>query len=177
MYGMVHRGMAALVTSEHGEQAWMEILQRADVPGMEFVGTESYPDDITYALVGAASEVLGVDAADLLRHFGHYWVVDFAPGEYGAMLDAAGDDIPTVLGNLNALHSRAGLIFRGYRPPRFAISDVEASRLRLHYYSHRAGLAPFIIGLVEGIGTRAGTPAEVVPEGSIDGHDVFSVIW
>lgn len=177
VYGMVQRGMAALVTSEHGEQVWLAILERAGVPGMEFVGTEPYPDEITYALVGAASDVLDMDAATLLHRFGHFWVVDFAPDEYGPMLDAAGLDIPTVLGNLNALHSRAGLIFPGYLPPRFAVTDLEDGRLRLHYYSHREGLAPFIVGLVEGVATRAGTPAQVVHEGTIDDHDVFTVTW
>lgn len=177
MYGMVQRGMAAMVMSTHGDDAWFDILDRAGVPGQEFVGTEAYPDDITYALVGAASEILSIDMGDLLRAFGHFWVVDFAPEEYGPMLDAAGTDIPTVLGNLNALHSRAGLIFQGYQPPRFAVTDVESGSLRLHYYSHREHLAPFIIGLVEGIGTRAGTPATVTHEGTVEDHEVFTVTW
>ncbi len=35
-----------------------------------FISNEGYPDDITYKLVGAASEVLGLPAEKILQAFG-----------------------------------------------------------------------------------------------------------
>jgi hypothetical protein len=52
--------------------------------------------------------------------------------------------------------------------------------LKLHYFSHRQGLAPFVVGLMQGLGKMFHTPATVrrveAKETGAD-HDVFEVLW
>ncbi len=177
MYGMVQLGLEQMVRERHGADAWNEILDRAGQRGVVFVSNQPYPDATSYALVGATSEVLKEDAAVLLEDFGRYWVADFAPQHYQTLLDASGDDLATFLGNLNNLHVRVGLIFPGYEPPSFEVSDVTAGSLRLHYRSHREGLVPFVIGLLRGIGDRFGQTVEIDSVTPGEGHAVFDVSW
>ena len=55
-----------------------------------------------------------------------------------------------------------------------------AHSLHLHYYSHRAGLQPFVIGLLHGLAELFGTKASVTVVQSRDtgaDHEEFLVTW
>jgi hypothetical protein len=57
---------------------------------------------------------------------------------------------------------------------------VDENSLRLHYRSHRAGLAPFVRGLIVGLGQMFDTAADVVQmadKSSGADHDEFLVRW
>jgi hypothetical protein len=180
MYGMVHKGLAAMVVEQHGSQAWAQILDSAGHPDPTIVSSASYPDELTYALVGATAEVLRRDPAELLEAFGRYWVAEFAAEHYRTLLDASGSTIPEFLANLNNLHVRVGLLFPGYRPPRFEVTDATADSITVHYYSERVGLVPFVTGLLAGIGDRFGEAVRVEHTGARgDGrdHDTFVMSW
>ncbi len=82
MYGMVQLGMEAMVTQQHDHDTWVRITERAGHPDLVTVSNEPYPDELTYALVGAACEALGADPAELLHAFGRYWVAQFAQDHY-----------------------------------------------------------------------------------------------
>jgi hypothetical protein len=47
------------------------------------------------------------------------------------------------------------------QPPSFTCSEVTPTSLVLHYQSSRAGLLPFVVGLVKGLGEYFHTPARV----------------
>jgi Haem-NO-binding len=180
MYGMVQLGMEAMVTQHHGARTWEAITERAGHPDLVTVSNQPYPDDLTYGLVGAACEVLEVDAPSLLRDFGRYWVAQFADEHYSALLEATGYDVPTFMGNLNNLHVRVGLLVPGYRPPRFEVTDLTDDGLTMHYFSEREGLAPFVEGLLVGIGDRFGRDLAVEHVSGRDpglDHEVFTVRW
>ena len=55
MYGMVNKAIADLVCSGFGEDKWEEIKAKAAIDIDFFISNESYPDEITYKLVGSAS--------------------------------------------------------------------------------------------------------------------------
>jgi hypothetical protein len=72
------------------------------------------------------------------------------------------------------------MVFPKLAPPRFDCTDVTENSLQLHYHTHRPGLAPFVVGLVQGLGKMYGTPATATLVSSrADGadHDVFDVRW
>ena len=78
MYGMVNRAIEEMVVKNHGEKIWEDIKQKAGVDVEVFVSSEGYSDDVTYGLVGAASEVLQIPAEQILEAFGVYWVMETA---------------------------------------------------------------------------------------------------
>jgi hypothetical protein len=161
MYGLVNKALQDMVVSAHGEETWERIKKEAGVDVEMFLTNEAYSDDITYALAGAASKVLDAPVPEVLEAFGVYWVLNTGPQGYGQLMDSGGASLSDFLKNLPAFHTRVALIFP-------------------HLKSHRPGLAPFVVGLLKGLGQRFGTPVEVtqvVAKGDDADHDEFLVEW
>jgi hypothetical protein len=178
MYGMVNRGLEQMVRSWHSDAAWELVKTRADVDIEGFISMTRYPDEMTYALVDAASVVLETPVPEVLRAFGHYWVTESAAQVYGELMTLCGRSLPEFLRNLDSMHGRLVLAFPKFEPPSFKVTDETATSLVLHYYSERAALGPFVVGLVEGLAHRFGTEAQVEIVSSRDGgadHEAFLV--
>lgn len=178
MYGLVNKAIEDMVCSHFGEETWKKIKQKADLEVDSFISMEGYPDDVTHKLVKAASEVLGLSAAEIMQAFGEFWVQYTAQEGYGEMMEMSGDNLPEFLENLDNLHARVGVIFPQLRPPSFDCTDQTDETLNLHYQSSREGLAPMVVGLVKGLGTRFDTEVDITQTKSReDGsdHDEFMI--
>jgi hypothetical protein len=172
MYGMINKAVQELVTTKFGEDKWREIHRKANVTEPAFINMVKYPDEMTYRLVGAASEVLGAPPEAIMEAFGEYWTVYSAEKGFGYLLDFAGDNIVDFLTNLDNMHTRVALTFPDLEPPSFRVTEQTPSSVRLHYYSKRAGLGPVVIGMIKGLGKRLNTPVTVKREKSRnEGHD------
>jgi len=179
MYGMVNKALQEMIVSRFGVAAWERIRTESGVDIEVFITNNAYPDEVTYNLVFAASKVLDIPASEVLHDFGRHWVLKTAQDGYGELLRTGGKDLAEFLRNLPALHTRVTLIFPHLRPPRFRSTDSGANSLRLHYYSHRAGLAPFVVGLLDGLGEMFNTPVKTTLEAAGEGsdHETFLVEW
>jgi hypothetical protein len=181
MYGLVNQALEAMVRARGGAETWERVRRIAGVDVDVFLGNEGYPDEMTYRLVGAAAEVLGLPAAEVLRLFGHHWVLDTAVAHYGALLRAGGRTLREFLIGLPNFHTRVSLLYPHLQPPRFEIEDLGEGAIRLRYRSHRAGLAPFVVGLLEGLAIFYDTRIDLAQEAAkADGedHDVFVLrLW
>jgi hypothetical protein len=179
MYGLVNKAIQDMISKYHGEDTWETIKQKAGLEDIDFfVGMEAYGDDVTYRLVGAASEVLGKPAEELLIAFGEYWVTYTSEEGYGELLASAGDSLPEFMENLDNLHARVGLSFPQLRPPAFECQHTSNKSMELHYQSTRCGLAPMVIGLLHGLGKRFQTKVEVTQTAfreTGEDHDIFSI--
>lgn len=180
MYGMVNKALQSLITQEYGEEAWESIKKAAGVDVHHFVSNDGYADEVTFDLVKAASKILHAESKDLLFAFGRHWVLNTAQQEYGQLMSSGGLDVRSFLLYLPNFHTRIKLIFPHLIPPDFTCTDVTESSLRLHYRSHRVGLASFVSGLLYGLGEFYNTPVRVQHEevrGVSSDHDVFLVEW
>lgn len=180
MYGMVNKAVEELVRQQFGDDAWDTIKARAGVDVDVFISNEGYPDQVTYDLVAAASDVLRLPAEQILHAFGEFWVLHTAQRGYGELMKANGRNVPDFLVNLPNFHSRVALMFPNLAPPRFEYSDRGADRITVHYYSHRPGLAPFVVGLLSGVGKMFDTVVAVTQLAHKDqgaDHDTFLVTW
>lgn len=180
MYGLVNRALEELIIEKYGEEKWAETRKKAKVEVEAFISNEPYPDDVTYNLVGAAHDVLGVRVSDLMYAFGVRWMTKTAQENYGALLRAAGGSLREFLLNLPQFHAHVQLSYPKLQPPEFKCSDVGEDLLRLHYFSHRPGLVDFVTGLLEGLGEVYGTSVSVtLLEAKTKGadHDVFEIKW
>ena len=90
MYGLVNQAVQDLVVSKFGADTWNQIKAKAGVSVEAFSRMDPYPDELTYRMVGAASEVLGMAPDDVLVAFGEHWVLFTGKEGYGHMFDAAG---------------------------------------------------------------------------------------
>lgn len=178
MYGMVNRAIEDLVTTNFGEDKWEEIKEKAGIEEDIFLSNESYPDEMTYRLVSVASETLGAAPDRILHDFGEWWILKTATKGYGALMDAGGSDFVEFMENLPNFHTRVAMIFPNLEPPRFEIVEKTEEFIRFGYYSHREGLAPFVIGLINGLGKRFNQSLEVahvVQRSEGADHDEFTV--
>jgi hypothetical protein len=157
MYGMVNKALRAFAVEAGGDDLWARIREAAGVKHDQFVSMQAYPDGVTYALATAAAEILGQPLGDLLEAFGRFWIPFVKEQGYGELLIMLGDDLPGLLANLDAMHTSLSLTFPEFRPPSFHLETEAAGRYLLHYHSERPGLAPFVTGLVQGLGAELGT--------------------
>lgn len=161
MYGLVNAAVKELVCSRFGEEKWLEIKTRAGVDIEEFTRMDQYPDEVTYKLVGAASETLGISPDDVMRSFGEFWVLYTGREGYGHMFDIAGGSMRDFLFNLDKLHTRVGQNFAALRPPSFTFDVINAEVIRMHYLSERSGLCPMVLGLLEGLASHFHTEVKI----------------
>ena len=180
MYGLVNRAVHQMVTSHFDEATWERVRTRAGVGPEPFASMQAYDDDVTFRLVGAASDELGIEPDAVLEAFGEYWTVFTATEGYGSIMKLAGDNLPEFLANLDEMHARVGMSFPELRPPSFRCTQLSDSQLKLEYRSERDGLTALVVGLLRGLGTRFGTPVEVeIVERKSEGNscDEFLVTW
>lgn len=178
MYGLVNKGLEHLVRKAHGDATWQRICETAGLDDHTFSAMRSYPDAVTYALVGAASRELGQSASELLEDFGEYWVLYTGREGYGPLFAMAGRSVEEVLTNLDGMHARIAYTFPEFRMPEFTCSRLAGGDLRLVYRSTREGLAPMVVGLVRGLGKHFGTPVTIrhtVVRGADADHDEFEL--
>jgi len=181
MYGLVNKAVEQMVRSAHGLDTWERIKAEAGVDTEGFISNQPYPDEITYRLVAAGSDVLGVPPEEILKAFGEHWVLHTALESYGPMMWALGKTLPEFLQKLPHLHTRVELIYPELQPPEFACHEVSDTELDLHYWTRRPpGLEPFVEGLLYGLGKMFSTPVRVtLIQHRADGHNhsVFRVAW
>lgn len=177
MYGLVNQSLQGFILSQYGKGSWDAIRSKAGVEVGTFVSMESYPDSMTYQLVGAASEYLSVGAEEILNGFGRHWVLVTGKEGYGELMSMAGKTLPEFLSNLNSLHTRVSLAFQDLQPPEFNVLQDDGQELRLQYISERDGLVPFVIGLLEGLGEVFGQDVdiELIQSKADVGFDEFRV--
>lgn len=180
MYGLVNRAIEELICTNFGEVTWEAIRTEATVDTEVFVSMEPYSDEVTYQLVGAASRILEVPAEDILITFGEYWILYTAKEGYGELLKMAGNTLPEFLLNLDNMHARLGLLYPELQPPSFQCTEMTASGMLLHYRTHREGMAPLVVGLLQGLSKMFATELTIehVQKRHIDGdHDVFKLTY
>jgi hypothetical protein len=178
MYGLINDSIRRLVLEEDGEDAWSRIVDRAGTSQRTFAAMHYYDDGDTYALVAAAADELDTPAEELLRSFGHYWSTRIAPENYPDYLDSTGLELWEILVGLDAMHTRLQALFPQLRPPSIDVERPSDRLITVHYRSEREGLAPFVVGLLEGLARLCNVEAsvsQVAARGEQDDHDVFEI--
>jgi predicted hydrocarbon binding protein len=160
MYGLVNAAFRELVISRHGSNRWEEIRQKIGIDSDEFARMEPYPDALTYQMVKCGADVIGVTQEELLAAFGEFWVA-YTDREYRALFEFAGDSLADFLLGLDELHERVGRNFPKLKPPSFRFDVIDRNTMRMHYLTSRAGLCPFVGGLLRGLSSRFQTPLDV----------------
>lgn len=151
MKGVIFNQLEAMVGETFGIEAWDAILERATLKTADgvFLSPMVYPDEDLFALVGAASELTGKPAGELVRAFGRYLFPKLAalapfflkPGMTAKSFLLSVDRVIHV--EVRKLHSGAVLPMIGYEDP-------APDRLVILYSSPRR-LCVLAMGLIEGV--------------------------
>jgi hypothetical protein len=75
------------------------------------------------------------------------------------------------------MHGHMGAMMPKLNPPRFRVEDTASDQIIVHYYSHREGLAPMVIGLLDGLARRFGDQVVIYHQtkASLSDHDEFDI--
>lgn len=179
MLGMINHAIEQMVVERLGAEAWDRVCERAGHAEPVFVVMKQYPDELTYALVGAVAEEAGLPPAKVLHDFGRFWITYSDRQPWGKVMRSMGSDLRALLASLDAMHTRIAISFPGVTMPHFRVEDAPGG-LRVHYFSPRAGLAPFVGGALEALGDLYREPVVVtLAEDRAAGapHDVFLVTF
>lgn len=179
MYGLVNKAIEDLITINFSEATWQEVKEKAKVKQDMFVSMDAYDDAITYNLVGAASEVLHLSPENVLIEFGKFWITYTGQKGYGDLMNMGGDNLVDFLKNLNTMHARLGMSYEKLLPPSFICEEIDEQTLRLKYYSKRKGLAPMVIGLLQGLGERFDKQLDIkhILGQEENGFDEFMIVY
>jgi len=181
MYGLVNRAIEEMVQESYGNEVWKRICASAGMDTPTFISNEPYPDEVTYRLVTAASEQLGLPADDVLRAFGEYWVLETGLKAYGPLMRAGGRTLKEFLVYLPKFHVHIQVMFPELRPPEFECLNITEDSLDLHYRSPRPpGLEPFVEGLIMGLAKMFNTEVGIEPialRASQADASVFRISW
>lgn len=180
MYGIVNKVIKDYLVSHHGEEFWREVTKAIDIDENVFVLDQTHPDEITFALIARAAEVLNISERELNLALGEHWVLETGLVNAGVIMRSAADDLKGFLTVLPNIHARVMLAYPLARAPEFHCSDVSDRSMRLHYHSERDGLTDYMEGLLRGLGKFYETDIEIKriqTKAGGAGHDVFEISW
>ena len=164
MYGMIHKSVRDMVVMKFGEECWQKICSEAGVSDEHFLSMESYPDEVVYDIVGAATKILELTPEQVLDAFGEHFVTVTLNKNYQNMLKTYGKNSFELLENLNHLHTTIKTTFSDYKPPMFSVEHVADDKIDLTYQSIRSGLTPFVHGLLRGMAEFYGESLTIADE-------------
>ena len=177
MYGLVNEGIRELVLSKADAESWAAMCEKVGIDAEGFEPLCPYDDSITYKLIDLVAKKFKIPQEEALRQYGQFWITYTATQGYGEIMKLFGTDFRTSLSNLNRMHAHMGAMMPKLLPPRFQVEASDSKHLTVHYYSHREGLAPMVIGLLEGLAIKYGDSISVkhIPKGTRSDHDEFEV--
>lgn len=161
MYGLINKAVQGYLCETFGKEQWCSIAQEAGAYHAGFISLETYPDEITYALVAKTSARLSIPADTLWERLGEYWIRYTASEGYGEFFACQAHGMMAFLENLNAMHERMALIHPQMRSPKFELRKISADSYELDYFSTRQGLAAFVKGMLHGLSKQFNQPADI----------------
>ena len=158
MKGIVFNSVEEAVTELHGAETWDELVERAGVSGA-YTALGSYPDEELLALVGAACELTGQQADDVLRVLGRHALPVLA-AQVEELIDRDGHVFDFLASVHGIIHVEVRKLSPEATPPDLMAERLADDVLQLTYRSPRA-LAPLAEGLIVGAGDMYSQPVAV----------------
>lgn len=147
MKGIVFNLLEEVVCEQHGEEAWDNLLDAAQVSG-SYTSLGSYPDLDIQKLVMAASEALKTPPAEVLRWFGRAAMPKLAQ-RFPTFFDAYQTLRPFVLSLNSIIHPEVHKLYPGASCPVFKFDEEADGALLIGYRSPRK-LCNLAQGFLEG---------------------------
>jgi len=155
MKGAIFKGISDLVRTSYGEEIWDRIRRTAECSDPVFVVHQDYPDVLAPRLIVAAATELEIDPHDVMVAVGRSWLTTTGQKTYPSLFAIAGNDVREFLMGIHRVHAFATRGTADASPPRFEYEEIDADRLRVHYFSERA-LCSLLEGIILGAGDHFG---------------------
>jgi hypothetical protein len=147
MKGIVFNLLEQVVTQEHGEDTWENLLDAAGLDG-SYTSLGSYPDEHLIGLVGAASKALDLPADDVVRWFGRHALLLLAQ-KYPPLFTGHTSTRSFLLTLNDIIHPAVRKLYPGADVPELDY-DTSSPDVRLMGYRSRRKLCALGEGLIAG---------------------------
>lgn len=158
MKGIIFNLLEQVISLEHGEEVWDELLDETGITGA-YTAVGTYPHEQLVSLVEAASRRLGASPWDVERWFGRASFPLLAE-RYPGFFEGHRSARSFILTLNDVIHPEVRKLFPGAYAPSFEFDTAEAGALSLSYTSQR-NLCAFAEGLVEGAADHFGEHAVI----------------
>lgn len=158
MKGVIFNLLEGAVTAEHGEDAWVSLLDLANCDST-FSSLGSYPDAELMGLVDAAAGMLSLPRSEVLRWFGNAAIpmlAELYSGFFTPHRTARG----FITSVNDIIHPEVRKLYSGASCPHFHFHDLPDGRLGIAYNSARQ-LCHLAHGFIEGTSTYYAQAVEV----------------
>ncbi|GAB3079571.1 heme NO-binding domain-containing protein [Pedococcus soli] len=153
MKGIIFNQIEDAVVSNHGEDAWDDLVDAADVQGA-YTALGNYPDEDLTKLVVAGSVALDTPPDALTRALGRDALLGLAE-RYPQFFEPHTNVRSFVLTLNDVIHAEVRKLHADSSPPEFWFDDPDAQPLHIHYRSDRQ-LCSLAEGMLAGAGEYYG---------------------
>lgn len=159
MHGVIFAELERFVAGSIGAEFWGQMLTSAGLGQRVYLPVDTYPDEEAIALVGAASQLSGKSAGEILTSFGEHLVPP--------LIDMYSSLIPSKWRTLDLLEQTESTIHKVVRlrepdatPPELQCERTCPNEVVITYASPRR-LCPLAIGLARGVARHYAEELEI----------------
>lgn len=148
MHGLVNRAIETFVRETYGRRSWRSVARAAGIEDATFEAMLTYDDEVTDALLDAATHELGKPIDDFLEDLGTY-LVSYSNNEaLRRLLRFGGVTFLEFLSSLEELHGRARLAVSDLELPELELCEEAGGTYLLHCRYHRPGYGRVLTGVL-----------------------------
>ncbi len=149
MHGVVFGELQRFVTSGHGQTGWTALLDKAGLSDRTYLAVNDYPDAEIESLVQGASEMTGLERAEILEAFGEF-IVPSLLKMYGHLLDPKWKTLDVINHTEGTVHTVVRTKNKGAKPPLLKTRREDKDAVVLIYHSPRQ-MCSLAIGIARGL--------------------------
>jgi len=170
MKGVIFNFFENFIVDTFDEESWEMILDQSESDGV-FVGPKTYDDKDFLKIVSTAITLKDLIPGDAIRLFGRY--------SFPLLMKHGGDLVSNYTNSIDMLleldsiiHVEVKKLMEGAEPPKFNVSKINRTTVRILYISKR-NLPTFVEGALEGLGEYFGEKVSYRTEQEDDGSNSF----
>ena len=154
MHGIIFSEMKKYVDTKLGGNAWNELLKSAGLGVRFYTPVQSYPDEEAVAIVSAAAQATGMEAASILEDFGEFIVPDLV-SMFKTMIKTDWKTLDLIEHTENVIHKAVRVQNPGADPPKLVCSRPNADEVVIRYSSPRK-MCSVAKGIAKGVAKHYG---------------------
>jgi predicted hydrocarbon binding protein len=156
VHGIIHLELARFVIAGFGADAWPALLKKAGLGSRIYTAAQAFPDDDITRLVGAAVEMTGKPAEEILEAFGAF-LVPVILTRFGSLVRASWRTLDVIEHTEETIHRVIRLREPSAAPPRLRVERTRPDQAILRYDSPRR-LCAVARGIMRGVARHFDEP-------------------
>lgn len=156
MHGIIFFELKKFVDANLPEGTWEKLLAGANLSGRFYTPLLAYPDEEVAALVAEASQLIGVNAQDLLASFGEFIAPDLLQ-MYRHLFQPGWRTLDVIENTEAVIHAVVRSRTPGAQPPVLRTKRISPSEVELRYNSPRK-MCSVAKGIMKGVAAHFGEP-------------------